>query len=154
MVLISNGGRFATSPAGWYHAGSSTRRSASPGVFMAVSFIHHVGLPVFDLERAEAFYRDVLGIGRSEIPSYSPGSIVFLACGDAMIHLIRYGDEIQRPGRKGVHWAFEVDDLEEAFRRVVASGCEIEIPVSARPDSTLYFFFYDPEGNRIELCRH
>lgn len=121
---------------------------------MGVTHVHHVGIPVYDLARAEAFYRDVLGIGRSETPSYNPSSIVFLSCGVSMIHLIRYGDEIERPGRKGVHWAFEVDDLEEAYQRVSASGCEIEISISPRPDSTLYFFFYDPEGNRIELCRH
>jgi predicted enzyme related to lactoylglutathione lyase len=121
---------------------------------MPVTYIHHVGLPVYDLSRAETFYRDVLGIGRSPIPSYNPQSIVFLACGESMIHLIRYGDQVERPGRKGVHWAFEVDDLAEAYRRVVAAGCEIETPISHRPDGTLYFFFYDPEGNRIELCRH
>jgi predicted enzyme related to lactoylglutathione lyase len=130
------------------------RRSAGGGFLLGVTYVHHVGIPVYDLARAEAFYRDVLGIGRSPIPSYNPASIVFLACGSSMIHLIRYGEEIQRPGRKGIHWAFEVDDLEDAYRRVVASGCEIEIPISARPDSTQYFFFYDTEGNRIELCRH
>lgn len=121
---------------------------------MPVTAIHHVGIPVFDLDRAETFYREVLGIGRSRIPSYNPQSIVFLDCGGAMIHLIRYGDQVVRPGRKGLHWALEVDDLEDAYQRVVASGCAIETPISPRPDGTLFFFFYDPEGNRIELCRH
>src|SRR5205823_8671783 len=121
---------------------------------LSVTSIHHVGLPVFDLERAETFYRDVLGIGRSSIPSYNPDSIVFLDCGSSMIHLIRYTDAVQRPGRRGVHWAFEVSDLDAAFARVAAAGCEIEVPISPRPDGTRYFFFYDPEGNRIELCRH
>jgi predicted enzyme related to lactoylglutathione lyase len=121
---------------------------------MSVQSIHHVGIPVFDLERAEAFYREVLGIGRAKIPSYNPQSIVFLDCGATMIHLIRYADQVARPGRKGVHWALEVDDLDTAYHRVVTSGCEIERPISPRPDGTLYFFFYDPEGNRIELCRH
>jgi len=121
---------------------------------MPVTMIHHVGIPVYDLERAEEFYRDVLGIPRSVIPSYNPQSIVFLDCGAQLIHLIRYSDGVARPGRKGVHWAFEVDDLESAFAQVEASGCEIETPISFRPDKTRYFFFYDPEGNRIELCRH
>ncbi len=121
---------------------------------MKVTGIHHAGIPVYDLERAEAFYRDILGIGRSEMPSYNPESIVFLDCGPSMVHLIRYGDQVQRPGRKGVHWAFEVDDIEAAYRRVVESGVEIEVPLSARPDGSPYFFFYDPEGNRIEICHH
>jgi len=121
---------------------------------MASIEIHHVAIPVYDLERAEAFYRDVLGIRRSSIPSYNPVAIVFLDCGNAMIHLIRYSDSVERPGRKGVHWAFEVEDVEMAFRRVVEAGCEIEVPISTRPDGTPYFFFYDPEGNRIELCHH
>jgi catechol 2,3-dioxygenase-like lactoylglutathione lyase family enzyme len=121
---------------------------------MLVTGVHHVGIPVYDLARAEAFYRDVLGIERSAIPSYNPASIVFLDCGESMIHLIRYGDAVQRPGRRGVHWAFEVSDLDAAYERVVAAGAEIEVPISQRPDGTPYFFFYDPEGNRIELCRH
>ncbi|HVC32648.1 MAG TPA: VOC family protein [Chloroflexota bacterium] len=116
--------------------------------------IHHVAIPVFDLERAETFYREVLGIGRSAVPSYNPASIVFLDCGPTMIHLIRYADGVARPGRKGVHWAFEVVDLEAAHRRVVAAGCDLEVPTSARPDGSPYFFFYDPEGNRVELCHH
>lgn len=116
--------------------------------------IHHVAILVYDLERAETFYREVLGIGRSSTPSYNPASIVFLDCGPTMIHLIRYPDSTARPGRKGVHWAFEVTDLEVAYRKVVDAGCEIEVPISARPDGSPYFFFYDPEGNRIELCHH
>lgn len=121
---------------------------------MQITGIHHVGLPVYDLERAEAFYRDVLGIGRSKVPSYNPASIVFLDCGPGMIHLIRYADSVQRPGRKGVHWAFEVDDVDAAYGRVVEAGCEIEVPPSRRPDGSPYFFFYDTEGNRIEICHH
>jgi predicted enzyme related to lactoylglutathione lyase len=121
---------------------------------MSVTAIHHVGIPVYDLARAAAFYQQVLGIPISRMPSYHPASIVFLDCGPSMIHLIRYGDGVARPGRQGVHWAFEVDDLEDAYRRVVAAGAEIEVPISARPDGSPYFFFYDPEGNRIELCRH
>ncbi|MGH2459731.1 MAG: VOC family protein [Chloroflexota bacterium] len=116
--------------------------------------IHHVAIPVFDLERAETFYREVLGIGRSRMPSYNPASIVFLDCGPNMLHLIRYPDGVARQGRKGVHWAFEVDELDAAFQKVVAAGCEIEVPISKRPDGSPYFFFYDPEGNRIELCHH
>ena len=121
---------------------------------MVVTGIHHVGLPVFDLARASAFYGEVLGIPISRMPSYSPESIVFLDCGASLIHLIRYGEGVQRPGRRGVHWAFEVEDVEAAYARVTAAGCEIETPISKRPDDTLYFFFYDPEGNRIELCKH
>jgi glyoxylase I family protein len=121
---------------------------------MKVTGIHHVGIPVFDLARAFAFYRDVLGIPLSRTPSYHPESIVFLDCGGSMVHLIRYGDGVQRPGRRGVHWAFEVDDVDAAYARVVAAGGEIETVVSNRPDGTPYFFFYDPEGNRIELCKH
>jgi predicted enzyme related to lactoylglutathione lyase len=121
---------------------------------MTVTGIHHVGIPVFDLARAFAFYRDVLGIPLSRMPSYQPESIVFLDCGRSMVHLIRYGDGVQRPGRRGVHWAFEVEDIDAAYSKVVAAGCELETPVSRRPDGTPYFFFYDPEGNRIELCKH
>lgn len=52
------------------------------------------------------------------------------------------------------HVGIPVDDLEAACAKVEATGCEIEVPISPRPDGTLYFFFDDPEGNRVELCRH
>lgn len=121
---------------------------------MSIIALHHAGIPVYDLDRARTFYTEVLGIPISKTPSYNPASIAFLDLGDGMVHLIRYPDSVQRPGRKGVHWAFETDDVARAFKRVTDAGCEIETPVSLRPDGTPYFFFYDPEGNRIEICKH
>jgi len=44
---------------------------------MIVTGVHHVGIPVYDLERASAFYREVLGIPLSTTPSYNPASIAF-----------------------------------------------------------------------------
>jgi len=52
--------------------------------------------------------------------------------------------------------SFRLLATEDGSRRGILSTAhgEIETPVSLRPDNTTYFFFYDPEGNRIELCRH
>jgi len=69
--------------------------------------LFHATLPVWDLERAERFWYDLLGIRRHATPSYFPARVVFLDLGNTMIHLVRYGDEIPRPHPRSTHVAIE-----------------------------------------------
>ncbi|HEV8639058.1 MAG TPA: VOC family protein [Chloroflexota bacterium] len=113
--------------------------------------LFHATLPVWDLARAEAFYRDLLGIERHATPSYFPQSVVFLDLGNTMIHLVRYRDEVPRPDPRSTHLAIEVDDLDAALERVRATGVTLLSEIQIRPDGMRCFYFLDPEGNRIEL---
>lgn len=116
--------------------------------------LFHATLPVWDLDRAERFWFDLLGIKRHATPSYFPNSVVFLDLGNTMIHLVRYGDEIPRPHPRSTHIAIEVDDLEAAYARVKGAGCELlSEEIIQRPDMRC-FYFLDPEGNRVELTQH
>ncbi len=115
--------------------------------------LFHATLPVWDLNRAERFWDDLLGIKRHATPSYRPSSVVFLDLGNAMIHLVRYGDEIPRPHPRSTHVAIEVDDLDTAYEKVKAAGCELLTEITPRPDMRC-FYFLEPEGNRIELTQH
>ena len=118
-----------------------------------VKSLFHATLPVFDLDRAETFYREVLGIQRHKVPSYIPGSVVFLDLGNTMIHLVRYKDEYSRGDYQAHHLAIEVDDLEGALERVKASGMRVlNEKFTDRPDMRC-FNFLDTEGNRVELMQ-
>jgi len=118
-----------------------------------VKGLFHATLPVYDLERAETFYREVLGIGRHEIPSYFPERVVFLDLGNTMIHLVRYDDQFSRGDYQAHHLAIEVDDLEAAMERVKAAGCRVLNDIVQRPDMRC-FNFLDTEQNRVELTAH
>ena len=115
-----------------------------------VKSLFHATLPVFDLERAETFYREVLGIRRHATPSYFPATVVFLDLGNTMIHLVRYKDEYSRGDYQAHHLAIEVDDLEGAMARVKESGARVLSDFVDRPDMRC-FNFLDTEGNRVEL---
>jgi predicted enzyme related to lactoylglutathione lyase len=119
---------------------------------MKVKSLFHATLPVFDIDRAEAFYRDVLGIQRHATASYFPGRVTFLGVGNTMIHLVAYDPKFSRGDYQAHHLALEVDDLEAAREKVQASGREILTDVVERPDMRC-FYFLDTEGNRVELMQ-
>jgi predicted enzyme related to lactoylglutathione lyase len=118
-----------------------------------VKGLFHATLPVYDLERAETFYREVLGIPRHSIPSYFPDRVVFLDLGNTMIHLVRYKDEFSRGDYQAHHLAIEVDDLEAAMEAVKTAGCRVLNDIVQRPDMRC-FNFLDTEENRVELTQH
>jgi len=49
--------------------------------------LHHVSLPVTNLERSKAFYRDVLGLSEIERPAFEFAG-AWYALGDRQLHLI------------------------------------------------------------------
>jgi predicted enzyme related to lactoylglutathione lyase len=118
-----------------------------------VKSLFHATLPVYDLERAETFYREVLGIERHATPSYFPNTVVFLDLGNTMIHLVRYKDEFSRGDYQAHHLAIEVDDLEGALERVKASGARVLSEAIVERVDMRCFNFLDTEGNRVELMQ-
>lgn len=118
-----------------------------------VRSLFHATLPVFDLDRAETFYREVLGIQRHKVPSYIPGSVVFLDVGNTMIHLVRYKDEYSRGDYQAHHLAIEVEDLEAAFDAIKASGRPILNEKFTDRADMRCFNFLDTENNRVELMQ-
>jgi predicted enzyme related to lactoylglutathione lyase len=116
-------------------------------------YLFHATLPVWDLVRAEEFWKDLLGITRHTTPSYHPETVVFLDLGNTMLHLVRYGDDVPRPDPRSTHIAIEVDDLDAAYADVQARGLKLLTAIVQRPDMRC-FYFIDTEGNRVELTAH
>jgi methylmalonyl-CoA/ethylmalonyl-CoA epimerase len=99
---------------------------------MVIKGVHHIGILVDDLPRAEAFLGDVLGfdvVKRASIPDEST-EVCFYDCGGVRLELIAISDpEIRaRRGRAGgpapeiEHVAFAVDDIEADADRLRGHG--------------------------------
>jgi len=114
--------------------------------------LSHVGLYVNDLARMKDFYTRVLGFVVSD--AAPDGRITFLSRNPSDHHQV-----VLVPGRKTdletpmvQQISFNVGglaDVQRAFRKVRAAGCEAIRPVSHGNAWSVYF--HDPEGNEIEL---
>ena len=116
---------------------------------MQFSQIQHGSLVVQNLERAAAFYRDVLGLTEIEIPStFSTAGINvrWFRLGSQQIHLL-LGRENQPDSQHNL--ALQVDDAQSARSWMKEHGIPFEeavlIPGAYR------FFIRDPDRNLIEI---
>jgi catechol 2,3-dioxygenase-like lactoylglutathione lyase family enzyme len=115
-----------------------------------------------DLDSAERFYRDVIGL---EPHSRMAGRHVFFRCGDAMVLIFDPRATREPPTRAGAtavplhgatgagHLAFRVAEAELADwrRRFAESGVPIETEVEW-PGGGRSIYVRDPAGNSIELA--
>jgi catechol 2,3-dioxygenase len=119
--------------------------------------IGHVHLKVSDLERAIAFYRDVLGF---EVQHRYADQAAFLSAGGYHHHIglntwESLGGQPPAPGTTGLyHVAIRYPDratLAQAVKAVVNAG----IPLSGASDHGVSeaIYLHDPDQNGIELYR-
>jgi catechol 2,3-dioxygenase-like lactoylglutathione lyase family enzyme len=123
---------------------------------MQLQRLDHFGLEVADLERAERFYTEVLGLTIVA----RLGDQVLLQCGDQNLALFRVArppldpaarrDCIAHPLGKG-HHAFRVcrEDFTAAQDRLTAAGVEIAPTIDWGDHDCRYFL--DPDGNLLEI---
>src|SRR6059036_601067 len=119
--------------------------------------IGHVHLTVSDLDRALAFYRDVLGL---EVTSRYGREAVFLSAGGYHHHIglntwAGRGAPPPAPGTTGLyHFAILFPDrraLAAAVRRVLENGIALEGASDHGVSEAVYL--RDPDGNGVELYR-
>ena len=112
-------------------------------------------LYVNDLGRAEAFYRDVLGL---TVTRAEPGRHVFCRAGNDMLLLFNAaetsrGEHLPAHGSRGPgHVAFAIrrEELAEWRQQLERNGVAVEKEVEwPRGGRSLYF--RDPAGNLLEL---
>ena len=113
-------------------------------------------LYVDDLDAAERFYGDLLGL---EIDSKKDGLFVFFRCGPGMLLLFEperasTGRSVPAHGARGPgHACFAVaeSDLGGWQRRLERAGVAIEHEMKW-PRGGRSFYFRDPAGNSLELA--
>jgi catechol 2,3-dioxygenase len=117
--------------------------------------IGHVHLKVADLERAIAFYRDVLGF---EVTQRMGRQAAFLSAGGYHHHigLNTWESEGGRPPAPGTTGLFHVAilyptraELGDALRRLMTSGISLEGASDHGVSEALYL--RDPDDNGVEL---
>lgn len=139
----------------------------------AVVGFRHVGIVVHDLDRALAFYRDLLGL-QTVSEREEGGEFIDTVTGlrgvrlrwvkleapdGAVVELLRYDSHPRPPGglqescRPGCsHVAFRVADLEAVHRVLSAAGATFKGKPVVSPDGfARVAYCHDPEGNILEL---
>ena len=116
---------------------------------MQFSQIQHCSLVVQDLERAAAFYRDILGLMEIEIPStFKPAGLKvrWFQLGTQQIHIL-LGAENQPDSQH--HLALQVDNAQAA--RSWMKGHDIATEETILIPGADRFFIRDPFDNLIEI---
>jgi methylmalonyl-CoA/ethylmalonyl-CoA epimerase len=115
----------------------------------ALSRIGQIAINAHDVDRATAFYRDVLGLRHL----FRAGQLSFFDCGGVRLMLDKPENrEFDHPSSIVY---FQVADIQAAFERIKSAGAKFddEPHVIARmPDHDLWMtFFRDTEGNVLAL---
>jgi len=125
---------------------------------MKIKAIHHVAILTDDYERSKLFYIDVLGFVpiaetyREERQSYK---LDLAINGQYQIELFSFPAFKERasfPEQKGLrHLAFAVDDIEISVAELIAKGVEVQAIRTDELTTKKFCFFYDPNGQPLEL---
>ncbi len=119
---------------------------------MEINQCLHVAVLVSDLEKAEHFYGNILGLYKVERELRFPGA--WYQVGQFQIHLMVNPNprvDLKNPEKWGrnPHIAFSVVNLDEAKECLDAQGCPIQLSSSGRAA----LFTRDPDGNIIEISQ-
>jgi len=121
--------------------------SATPAVGLAQ--IGQIAVPVADIDRAVAFYRDVLGM---RFLFRAPPGLGFFDC--AGVRLMLDAPAGAQAGQGSVIY-YKVPDLQAAFEALSARGVAFEAKphlIAKMPDHELWMaFFRDPDRNMLAL---
>jgi catechol 2,3-dioxygenase-like lactoylglutathione lyase family enzyme len=139
--------------------------------------VHHVGIPVSDIEASIDWYTNILGATDTGIRGGGGGEVLseavkvegaevaaaFLEMGDLILELIEYKTPKSKRGQisnndvGALHLCFQVDDMSAAIEGLKGTGASLHhepVPLDeSAGDLAGYTFMYftDPDGISIEL---
>ena len=115
-----------------------------------LSQIGQIAVPVSDLERAVAFYRDTL---KMRFLFQAPPGLAFFDCAGVRL-LLDAAAESQSEKRSSIIY-YKVADIQNAFKELSVRGVAFEKEpelIAKMPDHDLWMaFFRDPDGNLLAL---
>lgn len=113
--------------------------------------IGQIAVPVSDIERATAFYRDVLGM---QFMFQAPPGLAFFDCNGVRLMLDAPAKQAQPQQLSSIIY-YRVADLPAVYQALVEKGVAFEEEpglVAKMPDHDLWMaFFRDPDGNLLAL---
>lgn len=123
-------------------------------------YLDHIAITVQDMDRAVAFYRDVLGFEVLAQLVLAGGTfkLVYRQAGTGRIELFAFTEKGRRsdtqnrdhdPGFK--HVAFSVDDVDAVAGRPKAPDVPFTVEPLDAPGGVRLAFFRDPDDNLLEL---
>jgi catechol 2,3-dioxygenase-like lactoylglutathione lyase family enzyme len=117
---------------------------------MNVERTDYVGIPTQNLERAERFYQEVLGLRRN--PNHTPGWPEF-ETGNATLLLqdVEKTGQGFRPNNGAI--ALRVADVDAAKEELRAKGVQFDFDETYDSGVCKMAFFRDPDGNALVLHR-
>ena len=126
--------------------------------------LHHINLSTQDVKKLETFYRDILFLDTQsdDLPTlekkkgYS-GDVSFVGDGKVQIHLAQKDLSVNfktghfiNPVEKG-HIAYRTDDIEAFKKHLKENNIEFTDWGDIGVSGWHQIFFYDPDGNIIEV---
>ncbi len=125
---------------------------------MKIKAIHHVAILTDDFEKSKKFYTEILGFTvlketyREERKSYK---LDLAINGHYQIELFSFPEFKERqsfPEAKGLrHLAFAVDDIEAAVNELISKKVNVQGIRADELTNKRFCFFYDPNGQPLEL---
>jgi catechol 2,3-dioxygenase-like lactoylglutathione lyase family enzyme len=118
---------------------------------MAIVGLDHVNIRTTDLEKTQAFFTEVLGLTVGWRPDFNFGGAWLYAGGRDVVHLVAVGRAgAASKGSSLDHFAFTIDDYEDAQRRLDAAGIAYE--AGAAPNGGIrQMFVTELNGVTFEL---
>ena len=117
--------------------------------FVGLNLVGQIAVPVSDIQKAIAFYRDTLGM---HFIFQAPPGLGFFDCGG--IRLMLDASAKEKAGSSSVIY-YKVIDLDSAFKALSKRGVQFEAEphlVAKMPDHELWMaFFRDPDQNLLAL---
>jgi methylmalonyl-CoA/ethylmalonyl-CoA epimerase len=115
----------------------------------ALTRIGQIAINVHDVDRATAFYRDVLALPHL----FRAGHLSFFNCGG--MRLMLSPPEKPEFDHAGSSLFFQVENIQAAFQRIKSAGAKFEDEphlIARMPTHELWMtFFHDTEGNLLAL---
>jgi glyoxylase I family protein len=125
---------------------------------MTIKAIHHIAILTDEYERSKAFYTEVLGfeiLAETYRESRKSYKLDLAINGQYQIELFSFPEFKERasfPEQKGLrHLAFAVDNIDESVEELLAKGVEVQGIRTDELTNKKFCFFYDPNGQPLEL---